>query len=271
MPHRVQIDAGSRAFIFGGTHGNLQATHAILERAKALGFSPDQMVCTGDTVAYCANPQETVDLIREAGIAVLMGNCEESLANGSDDCGCGFAENSACDLLSAQWFNFCKTNIGNETRAWMAGLPKTIELTAGPLRFEVIHGSPKLINQFVFASDIASSTYCAPDRNGLSGYIAGHSGIPFIAEANGLLWLNSGAAGMPANDGTPRVWYATLEAGAEGVMAATHAIKYDHETAIRAMKAAGLDNGYAECLATGIWPSQEVLPAPESAQTGKAN
>ncbi len=64
------------------------------------------MLCTGDLVAYCGDPVATIDLIRDAGIPVVMGNCDEQLAAGASDCGCGFDPESACARLSADWYAY---------------------------------------------------------------------------------------------------------------------------------------------------------------------
>ena len=89
---------------FGGPYSNLEATRALLDRAAALGIAPWRTVCTGDVVAYGADPAATVELLRNCGCHVVMGNCEESLAAGRADCGCGFPEGSQCERLSAAWF-----------------------------------------------------------------------------------------------------------------------------------------------------------------------
>ena len=63
--------------VFGGPYGNLEATRAVLEDARRLGIPPERIVCTGDVVAYCADPVATIDAIRDTGIHVVMGNCED--------------------------------------------------------------------------------------------------------------------------------------------------------------------------------------------------
>jgi len=54
--------------IFGGCYGNLQATQALLAEAARRRIPPGRMICTGDVVAYRANPVETVALVRAAGL-----------------------------------------------------------------------------------------------------------------------------------------------------------------------------------------------------------
>ena len=58
-----------------------------------------------------------------------MGNCEESLAEGAADCGCGFDQGSSCDLLSGQWFSYASALIDDGMRHWMAKLPRRLEFT----------------------------------------------------------------------------------------------------------------------------------------------
>jgi len=255
-----------RLFIFGGAYGNLAATEAILAKAKALGYQAYDILFTGDSIAYCANPEETAQLIKHAGVHSLMGNCEEAIASGADDCGCGFEEGTECDLLSDQWYRFCQSNISAESRRWMSTLPEQLEFSIGDCLLLAVHATPFSNNQFVFPSSLSPSVIS--DKCKYDGYLAGHSGIPFISQTDNALWLNSGAAGMPANDGTPRVWYATLELKAHNLDIKTHALEYDHDASASAMHMNGLNNGYMDCLSNGIWPSHDVLSEAEKLKTG---
>jgi len=264
------VNVGKRALVFGGAYGNLQATRAVFDYAQAHGFKPEQVIFTGDMVAYCGNPQETSDLIRNSGCHVVMGNCEESLGLGRDDCGCGFEDNTQCSILSAQWFSFCQEALNERTKEWMGTLPKEIIVKTGSFSLLCTHGTPETINEFVFPSDIANYRYKVPGAIGIDGYLVGHSGIPFLAEDDGRLWINSGAAGMPANDGSTVIWFVTLEADGDKLEAQTHSLEYEHEDAAEAMMNAGLNNGYRGCLTNGIWPSHDVLPDHERSQTGSA-
>lgn len=82
--------------VFGGPYSNLRALLALRARAAALGVSPTSVICTGDVVAYCAEPEETIAAIRDSGCHVVAGNCEQQLALGASHCGCGFAQGSTC-------------------------------------------------------------------------------------------------------------------------------------------------------------------------------
>ena len=104
---------------------------------------------------------------------------------------------------------------------------------------------------------------------GCDGVVAGHCGIPFARRLGDALWLNAGTVGLPADDGTPRVWYALLRSQAEGLRVSIHPLTYDHAAAASAMLAAGLPAGYAEALSSGIWPSCDILPLGERASRGE--
>ncbi|HEV3185835.1 MAG TPA: radical SAM protein [Xanthobacteraceae bacterium] len=256
------------AIVFGGPYGNLDATRALLDEATRLGVAADRIVCTGDVVAYGADAAGTVGLVRAAGIHVVMGNCEESLAAQAADCGCGYLPGSACDRLAAAWFAHADRELDADARAWMARLPRRIDVVIAGARLAVVHGGVGVINRFVFASTVAAIKAEELTRSGVDGVIAGHCGLPFTQIVQGKLWHNAGAVGMPANDGTPRVWFTLLTPRPDGLAIEHRALAYDHAAAAAKMRRAGLPEGYAEALETGLWPSCDVLPYKEIRERG---
>jgi len=251
--------------VFGGPYSNLEATRAVFAEARRLGIPTSRMICTGDIVAYGADARATLDAIRQSRVWAIMGNCEESLASGAGDCGCGYAEGSACDRLAAEWYAHADRALDRESRIWMGGLPRRLDIEIAGRRLAVIHGGVRRINRFVFASTPAVVKREELDAARGDGIIAGHCGIPFSEIVAGRLWHNSGAIGMPANDGTPRVWYSVLTPGSDGVVVEHRALAYDHAAAAAKMRAAGLPEGYAAALETGLWPTGDVLPPIELA------
>jgi len=258
---------------FGGPYSNLEATQRLLTEARARGVPPGNIVCTGDVVAYGADATATVNLLRAAGVHVVMGNCEESLSSGAGDCGCGFAAGSACDQLSVAWYRHADRALGREERRWMGALPRRLELElAGTgLALAVVHGSFSTINQFVFASTPERVKAQELALCGADGIVAGHCGLPFTQVIEGRLWHNAGVVGMPPNDGTPRVWFSMMSAGARprSLVIEQVSLDYDHARAAEKMRAANLPDGYVEALSTGLWPSCDVLPPAELGATGR--
>jgi len=255
--------------IFGGPYSNLAATLAMRAEAERRKIPATRVICTGDLVAYCAKPQETVDLIREWGIHVVMGNCEESLASGAIDCGCGFEEGTACSLLSVEWYNFASKRINDATRNWFASLPRGLEMIFHGLNFQIVHGTPNQINKFVFATTDPREKLQELEQLDCDGLIAGHCGIPFGERIGSKYWLNAGVIGMPANDGTADGWYMLLEGENGRCRASWHRLSYPAAQTAAEMQKVGLNCGYAESILNGLWPSEDVLPAQEKEQRGR--
>ena len=264
------IRADGPVLVFGGPYSNLQATRALLAEAARLGIPPSHMICTGDVVAYGADPAATLDLVIGSGCHVIAGNCEENLAAGEEDCGCGFAEGTACDLLSRGWYPYAAVQVTPAQRGWMAALPRRLVLEIGGRRLAVIHGGAAQTSRFHFASADEAVLATELAATGCDGVLAGHCGIPFLRDVRGAPWINAGAIGMPADDGTPRVWFALLWPEPDGGLCAElRPLAYDHAAAAAAMRAARLPEGYAAALGSGVWPSADVLPPAERGRRGQ--
>ena len=242
---------------FGGPYSNLHATEALLAEASRLGVSASNAICTGDVVAYCGFPAETVATFREWGCAVVAGNCEEQLAAGAEDCGCGFEEGSVCDALSAEWYAYATTRISAEDRLWMAGIPERAVFTHEGRRWAVIHGGASDVSRFIWPGevDVMREEIAAleAEKGPFDGVIVGHCGMAFAEEVDGRFWVNAGVIGMPENDGTRDVSFCVLDNGPD-----LRRLSYDANAAAAAMS--GRATPYAEALLTGRWPSEDILP-----------
>lgn len=254
---------------FGGPYSNLAALTALRKIAEDLKITPDHCLCSGDIVAYCADAFECVEEIRDWGVHVVMGNCEESLGFNQNDCGCGFREGSACDLLSAQWFTFAQSQLNEDQRSWMRTLPRHLTFTYRGVNLHAIHGGVHAINRFIFASqtNIQAEELA---NSGADIVLAGHCGIPFANEYPHGLWVNAGVIGMPANDGTQTGWYCVITPQENGLEFAFHTLSYDVSSTVKSMEKHKLTPPYATALQTGLWPNLDILPEVEKHQTGQA-
>lgn len=264
---RIALDPGP-IMVIGGPYSNLHATQAVQREADRLGIRPTNVICTGDVVAYCAEPEETARVVSAWGCHVIQGNCEQQLAAGAEDCACNFEEGSACELLAKGWYPFAASRISDEMRRWMGSLPTTLRFTMSGLTFRVVHGGTHDVSRWVFASEpevVAEECRLAAS----DVVIAGHCGLPMITRSRHGLWFNAGVIGMPANDGTSDVWYGLITPDELGATLSVHRLAYDHQAAAAAMRRSGHANGYARTLVTGLWPSLDVLPPREKEETGK--
>jgi predicted phosphodiesterase len=247
--------------LFGGVYSNLHALDALIERAGEAGIPPENAICTGDIVAYCADAAKSVERIRSWGCPVLKGNCETQLAEDAPDCGCGYDEGSQCSLLSRGWYAHARRTVPPEAKVWMGKLPDRIVFRHNGLRYAIVHGGASDISKFLWPTtslavlrgeiSVLEGEVGAVDR-----VISGHSGISFQAEVDGVTWLNAGAIGMPDNSGRPQTSYVIVS----GKSLENKILSYDFKAQVEAMRQAGLTQGYNETLGSGYWPSEDTLP-----------
>lgn len=256
--------------ICGGAYGNLQALEALAELQSALHIADTNIIHTGDAVAYCADTEASVQFLSARRWHAISGNVEEQIVAGAADCGCGYEQGSACDAASVRWYAHAVATLSPASRQWMTALPAHITFSMGGMSARVVHGSVQQTNRFMFNSFPDAGFEQELDEAGVDLVIAGHAGIPFTRIIANRCWHNSGALGMPANDGTSRVWASVLKPEPGGVCITHHAIEFDALTAAERIRAERLPAGYAAGLQTGLWPSLDVLPEPERATTGQA-
>ena len=247
--------------LFGGPCSNLQAVEALADFAAARGVGEDQMICTGDIVAYCGAPSESVAAIRALGCAVVAGNCELQLASGAEDCGCGFAPGSNCDMLSGAWYAHAAQALAAEAKTWMGSLPDVAVFQHHGQRYGVIHGGVRDVARFIWsesAEAVFEEEWQALEEvvGPVDHIIGGHSGLPFIHETPRGRWINAGVIGMPPHDGAQQSRVALLDGGD----VTFHRLSYDVAGAVADMAKAGLPRAYAHALQSGYWPSEDVLP-----------
>lgn len=261
MKHECLGVRDGPVLLFGGPYSNAQAMAALSDVARARGIPVAQMICTGDVVAYCGSPVETVAQIRASGCAVVAGNCEIQLGSGADTCGCGFDAGSTCDLLSAGWYGFAAGALSAQDKAWMAALPDIISFTHQGARYAVLHGGATDVARFIWpGSDAAvfAQEWAAVEAaiGPVDHIIAGHCGVPFLKTTAKGQWINAGVIGMPPHDGRQQTRFAVLDGGDVQF----GRLSYDAKAAAADMAKAGLPEGYRNGLLSGYWPSEDVLP-----------
>lgn len=257
-----------KILLFGGVYSNLQALQKLISIAEAAGIAPDNCICTGDITGYCAQPEETVSLFRQWGALSIAGNVEIQLANDSEDCGCDFKAGGRCDDFSKMWFPYTKGRLSKNSLEWISNLPENISFDYGGKKITVVHGNYKNVSEYIFKSNADVSKKQCFEATGSDLIIAGHCGLPFHQSINDKIWLNPGVIGMPANDGTTRVWYVLMDI-AEGEIKYTYrSFEYDYLTTQQLMYKNHLPEAYADTLSSGIWDNMEILPEIEKMGQG---
>ncbi|PVW17331.1 metallophosphoesterase family protein [Marixanthomonas spongiae] len=262
------INIQGKVLLFGGVYSNLQALEKLKNIAEKNNIPPENCICTGDIVGYCAQPEETVQLFKLWGAKSIAGNVEIQLREGAEDCGCDFKKGSRCDGFSQLWYPYAQSKLSKSSLDFIKELPDHIRFTHAGKKTTVVHGSWFNISEFIFKSTPWKVKQPNFEASNSDIIIAGHCGLPFHQTENKKTWINPGVIGMPANDGNPQVWYAILD-DTDGKPSITHrTMDYNHKLTSNLMRNGLLPEEYARTIITGIWDNTEILPPVESGLQG---
>ena len=236
----------TRLAIFGDVHGNSAATAATLVAIDA--ERPDAIYCLGDLVGYGPQPNETIDLVRQRGIPTIMGNYDDGVGFDRDDCGCAYTDADERDRgqRSLIW---TRGTVTPDRKAYLRELLPEIRLDIEDTRIRLVHGSPRRMNEYLFADRDARSLERIAARADCDVLVFGHTHIPWSRLIGDVLFVNAGSAGKP-KDGDPRARWLMLEVAAgEPVGVRWNRVDYDIATMTRLIRLAdGLPNRFAEDL-----------------------
>jgi predicted phosphodiesterase len=249
-----------RYALISDVHANLPALEAVL---ADIASRPDITATyhLGDLVGYAPWPNETVTLLREAGIAGIAGNYDSTVATDYKHCGCKY-EDPRQEELSHLSYAWTRQHVTPATKAFLAALPFRLDVRvdgghqAGPALI-LVHGTPTL-NTLYWTED-RPDDFCrkmAAHAGARAGDVIafGHTHKPWHRAVDGIQFVNTGSVGRP-KDGDWRAGYAlvTLTGGSGGGTVEVEQVRvgYDLERATAGIRASTLPDEFAEMLQTG--------------------
>jgi len=269
----------ARIAVCGGIYSNRQALAACLEDAAARGA--EAVYCLGDLGGFGPHPEACWPLLLASHTAAgqqpltsqpvrcVQGNYEQSLASLREDCNCGYTD-PRDNHFARLSYSYTARSCSPAFKAWMGALParRRVRLAgpAGDRELLLVHGSPRRVNEFLFASTTPApllAMLCAQER--CDGFLCTHTGLPWVRTLpTGEVIANVGVLGRPANDGDLRVRYALVSVGEYGIEVEIVRLAYDHAALAAEMRAEQLPEEFVETIESGWWTTcLEVLPARE--------
>jgi predicted phosphodiesterase len=243
--------------IFSDIHSNLHALRVVLRYAKKRAI--DRFVLLGDLVGYGANPNETLDLIRQLEPRVLVrGNHDRAcITPGSDQ---------SFSLPARMAVSWTRGQLTEENAWFLENIPM------GPLTLEagytIAHGSPLDEDDYLLhpreallAFDGFPTQVCFFGHTHLPGgyelddkaqrltMLTFEPGVWFQLRDGCKYLINPGSVGQP-RDRDRRLSFMTYDPHHRRLK--LHRLDYDHAGAARAILAAGLHSNLAERLHHGI-------------------
>jgi hypothetical protein len=258
--------------VIGGVYSNHLALAALLEDAARRRV--EAVYCLGDLGGFGPEPEKVWPLLLAGGVRSIQGNYEQSLAEGREDCNCGYTD-PRDNYFAALSYGYTARHCSPSFKRWMGELPPRRRVLVGTRELLLVHGSPRQVNEFLFDS-ISPDSFLELllDQHRCDALLCTHTGLHWHRRLpSGRDAVNVGVIGRPANDGRPEVWYALIEArpagpGGEpgGLGIELMPLRYDHRAMAAGVLAAGLPEQFAESLLTGWWTTcLEILPARERA------
>ena len=245
-----------RLALISDIHANLPALEAVLADIAAR-TDVAGTYHLGDLVGYAPWPNESVDVLRRAGIPGVAGNYDSTVATDYKHCGCKY-EDARQEELSHLSYAWTRQHVSAETKRFLGALPFRIDLRplgghiAGPT-ITLLHGNQVLDTVYVHEERPDSFLESMGRAVGATAgdiVCVGHTHKPWHRVVNGVDFVNTGSVGRP-KDGDWRAGYVLLDPGPEQPVVEIVRVEYDVERAARGIVESALPNEFADYLRTG--------------------
>ncbi|MCZ7662367.1 MAG: metallophosphatase family protein [Thermoleophilia bacterium] len=239
--------AVSMAF-FSDVHGNAAALQAVLDDLRARNV--ERVYCLGDLVGYGPQPNEVIDIVRSSGISTIAGNYDDGVGFERGECGCYYPDEDARRIGDAS-YAFTVREVTAENKAWLRLLPRELRFEEAGLRFHLVHGSPRRINEYLLRDRDPRTFERLARTEDADVLVFGHTHVPWHRRHGGVLFINAGSAGRP-KDGDTRAGYTLVRLLCRSEVQVTVVrVPYDVERTAAGVLAAGLPATLAEAFRTG--------------------
>ncbi len=208
----------------------------------------DKTYCLGDLVGYGPTPNKVIDTIRFLRFPTVMGNYDEGVGFDRGDCGCAYVtdEDKINGQASIEWTT---ERVTPDNKEFLRNLLGKIEFTVDGLRFLLIHGSPRRINEYLYEDRPEASLMRILDPLDIDVMVCGHTHKQYHRQVAGIHIINDGSVGKP-KDGDPRACYAILDTD-EALSVEFRRVEYPIGLVAKRIIDTGLPRAFAETLRTG--------------------
>ena len=236
--------------VLGDIHSNLDALNVVLEDCRSQGVT--DFLCTGDVVGYNACPHECMDIIRELGCPVVVGNHDFYVASQQN-----LDDFNPAAAAVVEW---TRRQLSEDELSWLRVLP----FTRTQMGITLVHSTMDNPENFGYVFDnLQAEANFLNQKTPVCFH--GHTHCPMIYEKsmNGVFridaqeftlpmgrkyFINVGSVGQP-RDGDPRATYVIFDPKERTVR--YRRLAYDIEAAQERIRLAGLPERLAARLAVG--------------------
>ena len=243
-----------RIAVISDIHSNIYALEAVLDDIE--NRNVDLVACTGDLVGYGTRPNEVINTIRKKKVLTIMGNYDDAIGNYKIVCGCDYPNPKDAEKAGLS-MQFTSSETTDENKKYLSNLPKEATLTFNNKTIKLVHGSTRLINEYLKEnSEEAKEVMNELDEDIL---VCGHTHIPYYKYYGEKLLVNAGSVGKPKTN-NPNANYVIIEINNEDNLSNSKSlvgveiieVNYDFEKAAREIEENNiLPNDFARLIREG--------------------
>ncbi|MCK8827835.1 metallophosphatase family protein [Natroniella acetigena] len=234
-----------RVALISDIHSNIYALNEVLEDVK--GRNIDELFCLGDLVGYNPFPNQVVEKIKAKEIKTVQGNYDDAIGNSRIICGCDYKSELAQRIGSSS-IQFTSKEITDVNREFLKDLPKKLELKVGELRALLVHGSPRRLNEYLYADSQEVKEVTEELEEDI--LLCGHTHLPYHKIIAGKHIINAGSVGRPKH-GNPNAVYTIVEVHERKVKTEFIEVFYPVEKVAAQIKETDLADELIELLELG--------------------
>lgn len=201
--------------VISDIHSNVYALKKVLSDIQKRDI--DMTVCTGDLVGYGTRPNEVIETLRKEKILTIMGNYDEAIGNFKIICGCDYPDPKDAEKAGLS-MHFTGQETTQENKVYLRNLPKEAVFTFNNKTIRFVHGSTRLINEYLKENSKESDEVMSELAEDI--LVCGHTHIPYAKYYGEKLLVNAGSVGKPKTN-RPDANYVIIDIKNEDELAKT--------------------------------------------------
>jgi putative phosphoesterase len=223
--------------VLADVHANQHALNAVLEHARSKDI--EIFVNAGDSVGYCAFPNEAVETLRLNRVLSVIGNYDLRVLEAKREA------DSEKDVA----LKFARKRLSRTNKVYLNSLPREIRLEIKGKRLLVVHGSPESIEEHLYRNTPKDRLRAIARNAEADIIVVGHSHRQFHRRVDAVTFVNPGSVGRPY-DRNPEAGYAIFNFNPLSVELIR--VRYDVEAAAQAIRKEGLPEHFAQMALRGV-------------------
>lgn len=238
-----------RVALISDLHGNALSLRAVLDDIARVGV--DQIVCLGDCATLGPEPEAVLDMLRDLGCPVILGNHDDFMLDPE------LIRRYTEVPVIVDAVDWCRDHLAPRHLEFVRTFKTELELELdGDAKLFLFHGSPRSHMEDLLATTPPDELDTLLGGRTATVMAGGHTHVQMLRQHRGMLLVNPGSVGMPFREANvpgraPTVLghaeYAVVEGAGGSVQVTLRRVPVDRDALRRA--AVATDHPLGEMLA----------------------